>query len=276
MCIKLTYTNIETFCFYLVTTDQWLITHLSVHKPISSIKQLLLKRFFSAPPKSQNSPPSPITFAPAYAVHSRRSFDRQSRIVSLYDDDTDDIDTLITGSSGASDAHTDSPIDSKEGKHLLRDRMSATDVTSKITRERPFIAVPAHTSFLLLTFSTGIILEDHFTLEWYNINNHELLELHPTFPGPVRLDRTGLKVYAQPYFHNKVCALRGQQASHAEILHEKGKEDTSGRRYRTKKCGLEWRTRWVTVDNGHIYLSKNPNVYFLIIQKMLIAHIRPS
>jgi hypothetical protein len=59
----------------------------------------------------------------------------------------------------------------------------------------------------MLAFSTGLLLEDDYSLSWYRLRPHELLELHP--PGTlVRLQRDVMLEYVKPYLELDVRALR--------------------------------------------------------------------
>jgi hypothetical protein len=82
-------------------------------------------------------------------------------------------------------------------------------VTSSVPEspvEQPVATLPPH-HYSMLAFSTGQLLEDDYSLAWYGLRPHELLELHP--PGTiVRLQREVMLEYVKPYLELDVRALR--------------------------------------------------------------------
>jgi len=125
----------------------------------------------------------------------------------------------------------------------------------------------------LLMFSTGQVMEDDFTLAWYELGNHELLELHPPYTI-VRLPRTRIMEYIQPYFECRVRALRAiapNSGGGGVIGSGAGVEaDVKGKRReeprspgppvmgkRRKKTKMEWKERWLVIHCGQLHIYKH-------------------
>jgi len=139
---------------------------------------------------SEDRPVSPITFASV-----RNSFSSNPEF-SLDDDLFSDLE----------------PYPFMEPARQLRPRHTPTPrVTSPPMPESPTEAhaaapLPPH-HYPMLAFSTGQLLEDDYSLAWYRLRPHELLELHP--PGTiVRLQREVMLEYVKPYLELDVRALR--------------------------------------------------------------------
>ena len=60
--------------------------------------------------------------------------------------------------------------------------------------------------YVLISFSTGTILEDIYSLSRYKLRPYELLEIHRS-GTVVLLPREVAVEYVQPYFHARVKAL---------------------------------------------------------------------
>jgi hypothetical protein len=139
---------------------------------------------------SEDRPVSPITFASV-----GNSFSSNPEF-SLDDDLFSDLE----------------PYPFMEPARQLRPRHTPTPrVTSPPIPESPTgplaaAPLPPH-HYPLLAFSTGQLLEDDYSLAWYRLCPHELLELHP--PGTiVRLQREVMLEYVKPYLELDVRALR--------------------------------------------------------------------
>jgi hypothetical protein len=99
-------------------------------------------------------------------------------------------------------------------RHPPTQRVTSPSVPELPTEQPPAAAAaseaepgfpPRH--YPMLAFSTGQLLEDDFSLAWYRLRPHELLELHP--PGTiVRLPREVMLDYVKPYLELDVRALR--------------------------------------------------------------------
>ena len=222
-------------------------------------------------------PVSPITFASAFSPRS--SFDG---IDSSLEDD------LIADS----DVHPLEPIRQLRGRQPPASRVAPPTLSSSPTEQSTVTHRPSY--YPMLAFSTGQLLEDDYSLAWYRLRPHELLELHP--PGTiVSLLRETLPDYIQPYFELDVRALRvvindrdspalgavhGQDISPSKIRRVKdpatesrataggngsgggagggssGQPSTRKRR----KMKLEWRDRYLVIRQGILSLFKSRSV----------------
>lgn len=128
------------------------------------------------------------------------------------------------------------------------------------------------------------MLEDEFTLSWYNLRPYELLEMHPV--GIVApLQRDVLVDYIQPYFQAKVRVLRAVW-NHRSGRFEPPSVDTQNEHggYKTKdklahrldtfspksttfqsekrrKTKVDWKARWVVINHGVLSLCKEHVVH---------------
>ncbi|KAI9444250.1 hypothetical protein H4582DRAFT_1920371 [Lactarius indigo] len=141
--------------------------------------------------------------------------------------------------------------------------------------------LPPH-HYQMLAFSTGQLLEDDYSLAWYGLRPHELLELHP--PGTmVRLPREIMLEYIQPYLEFDVRALRvvvnakdAHSASHQQDMSpnkiRKSKDPPGESRgpsgggggpgappsiRKRRKMKLEWRDRYLVIRQGMLSLFKS-------------------
>ncbi|TFY50885.1 hypothetical protein EVG20_g11275, partial [Dentipellis fragilis] len=263
----------------VVSTDQWLVTRFDASWKVSEVKQYILSKVgggrdathFRYPPRHR--PVSPITFA---SVHPpRNSLDTAEDSYYDYFDDYDfESDTELFSFDGSKDTKLKQPPTPQESQ-----------------LPSPFTAYSVQ-QYSLLTFSTGLLLEDDYSLSWYQLRPHELLELHP--PGlVVRLPREIMLEYIQPYFEAKVKALRivwsdkdfrldkldkdrdgdpkswsgkakmdsskpwrGMEAS-VSPAPDKSALPVIRRRRKTK---LEWKERWVVINQGMFNLFKDRTV----------------
>lgn len=188
-------------------------------------------------------PKSPVTFAPHLTE------------LNLFEDEDDDfieISSILEKMPPTT--------------HLPPPRSESFIVPDPITRSFNTDA----TSYTLLRFSTGQILEDDFPIWSYNVSNYEILELHAhqpvqayppqfeeiwqLFPPHKKLsiprtifpalNRASISEYILPYWEGPVCALRAVW---------KGGEET------TASPTLEWRGQRVVViksDMLNIYNTK--------------------
>ncbi|KAH0833266.1 hypothetical protein J3R83DRAFT_12329 [Lanmaoa asiatica] len=138
---------------------------------------------------------------------------------------------------------------------------------------------PLVDQYTLLSFSTGSILEDEFSLSWYSLRPYELLEMHPL--GVVApLQRDVLAEYIQPYFQAKVRVLRAVwdhrsgrfeapgidiQREHsgykpkdklAHRLDSFSPKSSSLQSEKRRKTKVDWKTRWVVINQGVLSLCK--------------------
>ncbi|KAH9923102.1 hypothetical protein B0H21DRAFT_886383 [Amylocystis lapponica] len=242
-----------------VSTDQWLVTHVSTSWSISQVKQCLLDHFLPPdvrPPSALRKPKrralSPITF----------SLDRRTD----YEPSTTDPEADVTALED---------LDDTTGYRQFK--YAPPPAPSESTPELSRLDAHSPNRYTLLAFSTGQILEDHFSLAWYTFHPHELLELHPR-PHAVAtliiLPRGTLGAYIRPYFEARVWALRLVDAGAGDVVQldmpRRGKsrakwrereyaedEERRDRERRLKK--MEWRERWVVIHQGVFKLCKDRN-----------------
>ena len=267
--------------------DRWLLTHLDLSWTITQVKQHLLTKFLptsSSPlPKStrvkRERPLSPITFS----AHGHTGSD----------------------SDGDSDYHSaeenEQAVDDDDDGEFYRYKYAPTSRTpgQSSTTLVPAIeaSLPSPSNFVLLTFSTGQLLEDPFQLSWYAPNSYELFEFYPRADVFIPLPRYNLEAYIRPYFEARVWALRyvgdDLSAEHSADLERpkirgktKGKErerragsggglaagdavedswggeaeDAKRRLERKYKKKMEWRERWVVVHQGIMKLCRSRSV----------------
>lgn len=225
-----------------VAMDQWLVAHFDTSWKVAEVKQYILSKastqpasnHFSFPPRHR--PVSPITFASI--SRSRRSIDNPSELSFDLGDAFDD----------------DSDLEIDSSRHL----------PSKPLIEPTSSPLTAHatTRYALIMFSTGQLMEDDYSLSWYQLRPYELLELHP--PGAiVRLPRENIPEYVKPYFEARVKALRVIWTE-KELRAEKDRPrpgqspaDTSPVIRKRKKTKLEWRERWIIIHQGMLNLFKD-------------------
>ncbi len=223
---------------------------------------------------SQARPVSPITFASA-----RNSFDSNFE-GSLQDNHVIDLDPHLLSEPTRQLRTARQPLSQQRVA-------SPSGVPESPTEQQPAI-LPSH-HYPMLAFSTGQLLEDDYSLAWYRLRPHELLELHP--PGTiVRLPRDVMLEYVKPYLELDVRALRAivnDKDMHAfgpayaatdAPSHSKNKkpkdlapESTSvagsgspapqsTRKRRKRK--LEWRDRYLVIRQGMLSLFNSRTVRF--------------
>jgi hypothetical protein len=178
----------------LVASDQWLTAQFDSTWKITEVKQYILSKVYDRNvPGNDNLPSparpvSPITFASA-----RNSFDSNLE-VSLEDDPVVDLEPYY---------HME-PTRQMRARQTPIQRVASSVPESPM--EQPVATLPPH-HYSMLAFSTGQLLEDDYSLAWYGLRPHELLELHP--PGTiVRLQREVMLEYVKPYLELDVRALR--------------------------------------------------------------------
>ncbi|KAI0030575.1 hypothetical protein K488DRAFT_87653 [Vararia minispora EC-137] len=249
----------------VVGSDQWLVAHFDESWKVADVKRYILTKVDSTetgsslfhPPR--NRPVSPITFASIRHSHHGDTDDPDAD-----DDDYDDDYSVYSNDDLV-------PPDGPRGRgrtHRLGGTFSFDSPNALHDLHDPS-SIHRHT---LLMFSTGQVLEDDFTLAWYNLRDNELLELHPLHTI-VRLPRSTLLDYVQPYFECRVNALRVISTEDRPRTDPKGKRrdglpeprspgdrdrDRSGPiPRRRKKTKLEWKERWLVVYQGQLSLFKH-------------------
>jgi hypothetical protein len=155
--------------------------------------------------------------------------------------------------------------------------------------------------YVLVSFSTGQLLEDDLSLSWYNLRQYELLELH-NIASDMRLPREVMHEYVQPIFEAKVKALRvvlretadhhrrpnrdnhenhslSQESSGGKVGIKSTSSIASGKRgsrhrseldsfekadKKKKRTKLEWRDRWAVIRQGVFTICKDRSVRSLV------------
>ncbi|GJE86396.1 hypothetical protein PsYK624_024760 [Phanerochaete sordida] len=193
---------------------------------------------------------SPITFA----TRDEISDDEQAPEEDAYDAYTDDVDPLTDLSD---------PVFSDKYRYVPKPSTTTSpnkDIIPKANSASTY-SDPSH--YILLVFSTGQILEDHYTLEWYPTHPHELLELHP-YPYLVKLPRASVEHYVKPYFEVYAWVLRllddfgsstraGDRLSKVPETADQDR-DKLGKKRRLKI--FQWQERWIIIREGHFQICK--------------------
>jgi hypothetical protein len=169
----------------------------------------------------------------------------------------------VLKSSYSSTLHSQSPFLSGPSSGSTTTFESKLD-SGKLSASSPYS--PKNVS--IVRFSTGQALEDDFTMSWYDIKPHELLEIHRT--GIIlRLPRHDLPAYVQPYWEGWVKSLRVIYKPSSSVIKDAGVQSgqTSVDQNRTKKAPkFEWKDRWVVLSDGMLSLCKDQSV----------RHVSPS
>jgi len=125
-------------------------------------------------------------------------------------------------------------------------------------------------NYTVIRFSTGQILEDDFTIAWYDLRPYELLEVHRA--GVVlRLPRQVVAEYVAPYWEGWVKALRvverdmgygdGDEKGNRDRKRKRKGDGMEGFGKRDKgRTKLEWRDRWVVIREGMLSLCQDSSV----------------
>ena len=267
-----------------VGSDQWLTAHFDSTWKISEVKQYILSKVYNRAIAgndnipSEDRPVSPITFASV-----GNSFSTNPEF-SLDDDLFSDLEPYSYME----------PARQLRPRHTPTPRVTSPPIPESPTEPLAAVPLPPH-HYPLLAFSTGQLLEDDYSLAWYRLCPHELLELHP--PGTiVRLQREVMLEYVKPYLELDVRALRvitNDKDSHAlgstscsadtsspnKVRKSKepapgdsrgsaavgyggsgaGSPATPSMRKR-RKMKLEWRDRYLVIRQGMLSLFKSRNV----------------
>lgn len=233
----------------LVPLDQWLVTHVNPKWKVKTVKHWMLKKC-GAPqefelPQPQRRPPSPIIFAQG-SQKKRRAISPIQFAPTIPTDLFNSDDEAVGYEEDDEESSNDHPTvvhpqvqPSSEPEPPIKRR-----VRTKSKVMQPHEVSPYDPDRLsLLRYSTGQVLEEDYTLEWYDIAPNELIEIHRTAVH-VRLPRFHPFAYCQPYWEGWVKALRV-----VGTTSRKG-SDSDGQK-------LEWRPRWVVVRDGELSLCKD-------------------
>lgn len=244
-----------------VPTDQWFNTHLHTSWKISDVKSWLLAKclpelFTPIPPiprpryTHRRRRMSPITFA----TRDEISDEEQVQEGDAYDAYIDDVDPLTDPSD---------PLLSDNYKYIPRHPAASTPNKDIIPKANSASSSSDPAYYVLLVYSTGQILEDHYTLEWYPVHPHELFELHP-YPFLVKLPRACVGDYVKPYFEVNAWVLRllddfGSSARIGDRLTKVPETVDQERDKLAKKRRLKiftWQERWIVVREGRFHICK--------------------
>ncbi|KIY69022.1 hypothetical protein CYLTODRAFT_442992 [Cylindrobasidium torrendii FP15055 ss-10] len=230
--------------------DQWLVTHVDPKWKIKHVKHWILKKC-GAPgefdiPQRERRPPSPIIFAPAAQKHSSRGISPIQFNAKPSQADEDD--------GGQAGYEEDNEVSEAEWTPIVRPKPHHTTAVaehtpsrrrSKSSKQLPLHKISAYEPdrLVILRFSTGQLLEDDYTFDWYEMEPYELIEVHRAGVF-LRLPRTSPTLYVQPYWEGWVQALR--------VVGPANRRSNDGEVQK-----LEWRRRWVVVHKGHLALCKD-------------------
>lgn len=221
----------------------WLLAKClpSLFNPIPSIPR---QRF------AQRRPVSPITFASREDI----SDDEGVPIDGQYSEYTNPL------------ADVDVALFSDKFKFVPRNlpEASSTGIIPKANTASP-CSEPS--SYILVSYSTGQILEDQWTFGSFNIHPHELLELHP-YPYLTKLPRTTIAEYCQPYFEGHAWVMRlldnsstaGRHGDRLGKLTGDGADGEKDKTTRRRRKDATWRERWIVIREGHFHICKDRNV----------------
>lgn len=155
-------------------------------------------------------------------------------------------------------------IDPKQKISALKEHLVARFIAPNIADDDQYPAGHAPDNrltmqYTFISYSTGTMLDNEMTFEWYKLKANQLIEMHET-EGLAHLSRAVVDKYVQPYFRTRVRALRNATSESTE------NEDEAKLRKR-QKLPLEWKDRWVTVQDGKLYLSlsRNRKVCILVL-----------
>ncbi|EIW52132.1 uncharacterized protein TRAVEDRAFT_54106 [Trametes versicolor FP-101664 SS1] len=286
----------------MVCTDQWLVTHVDPSWPVSQLKQILVQRFSRerktveksrrtipvSPHKTRRRSLSPITFAAPRkprpivtentpSVVSEEGPEAAEETEELDSDEEDD--EVVDVNKALSEAH--------RYKYNTRPSTSSTsDTVSRLPPPESSGTSQEVEGCVLITFSTTQILEDRFSLDWYDIHPGELLELHPLAHSFISLPRFSLDAYIAPYFAARVWALRVVGNALDSTLRDLGIPrdhqtddeipDVSPRspllRDRKKKITLEWKESYDSAATP----NHEPGLPVRTIRAKLVGGIIPT
>lgn len=165
---------------FVVPYDRWFLTNISPSWKIKHLKQSIIAKALNLPfdrrlPMQDSSiarPPSPITFAPIEGTFQEGEF---SDGLGNYEvEDQSHVNRSQINNfriSGDPITTTSQPDRSLEGTvHIIEPSIAEY-------KDQIYTSV-----FTLIRFSTGQILEEQSLVSWYNLEPHELVELHCSSP----------------------------------------------------------------------------------------------
>lgn len=257
----------------IVASDQWLTTQFDAALKISEVKRYILTKLSTNQGGttddyllSRDRPISPIIFASTLPTPD--SLDDSTE-----DSHEDEFEFRIPESTAQ--------VRGREGpnQHIASPTAAAEEPTEQVSHAA--MMSPHHHQ--MLAFSTGQLLEDDYSLAWYGLRPHELLELHPP-RRMVRLPRDVMLEYVQPYLELDVRALRvvinAKDAYYTPYMQDmspnrikKSRDHSSEPRgpssggpgatpsiRKRRKMKLEWRDRYLVIRQGMLSLFKSRSV----------------
>lgn len=256
----------------IVASDQWLTTQFDAALKISEVKRYILTKVYSNDGTtddyllSRDRPISPIIFAAALPTSDS------------LDDSTED--SHEEDRPPESESRFPEFTGQARGREAPNQRIASPTAAEEPTEQVSHAAMMSPHHYQMLAFSTGQLLEDDYSLAWYGLRPHELLELHP--PGrTVRLPRDVMLEYVQPYLELDVRALRvvvnAKDAYYTPYMQDvspnkikKQRDHSSERRgpssggpgapppiRKRRKMKLEWRDRYLVIRQGMLSLFKS-------------------
>lgn len=263
----------------IVESDQWLTTRFAATLKISEVKRYVLTKVYHNVDTtddyqfSRDRPISPIIFASALPTPD--SLDGSTE-----DSHEDDHDRALE-----SEFRLPEPTSQARGREASNQRIASPTTAEEPTEPGPPAAMTPPHHYQMLAFSTGQLLEDDYSLAWYGLRPHELLELHPA-GRMVRLPREVMLEYIQPYLELDVRALRvvvnAKDAPYTPYLQDvspnkirRPREHSSEPRgpssgtggpsapssiRKRRKMKLEWRDRYLVIRQGMLSLFKSRSV----------------
>lgn len=256
----------------IVASDQWLTTQFDAALKISEVKRYILTKVYNNEGTtddylfSRDRPISPIIFAAALPTPD--SLDNSTE-----DSHEDEHPTESESRFPEATSHA-------RGREAQNQRIASPTAVEEPTEQVSHAAMMSPHHYQMLAFSTSQLLEDDYTLAWYGLRPHELLELHP--PGRmVRLPRDVMLEYVQPYLELDVRALRvvvnAKDAYYTPYLQDvspnkikKPRDHSNERRgpssvgpgappsvRKRRKMKLEWRDRYLVIRQGMLSLFKS-------------------
>lgn len=248
-----------------VPTDQWLSTHLHTSWKISEVKSWLLAKCL------------PTLFTPISPIPRQRYTQRRRRMSPITFATREEVsDDEQVPEGDAYDAYTadanpltdlEDPLFSDKYRYVPRPAATASPNKDIIPKANSTSTSSDPSYYILVVFSTGQILEDHYKLEWYPMRPHELLELHP-YPFLVKLPRASVDDYVKPYFDVNAWVLRllddfGSGGRAVERLGKVPEAADIERDKLTKKRRVkvfQWQERWVVIREGQFQLCRERQV----------------
>lgn len=173
-----------------------------------------------------------------------------------YDDDGEDLDDIEDVLSPEGFKVTAPRVSASSTAHLLPKLTLAPEGK----QEKDSTIDPA--CYVLISFSTGLLLEDRLPLEAYTLQPHELLELH-RHPFVTMLPRHKEEEYILPFFEARVSARKSViKQSDADRLDSEGRHESFAAREKLSKRRRKfgWSDRWLVIHKGRIRLSRHRTV----------------